>query len=344
MKTMATAVLAMLFSTASVFAQEMAPDTAATPCSWLARQCPGQPITYGSSLGAGNQLRESQELAATEATPGNPQWRAKGDQHRTYKFPAAGTQMPYRLYVPTTWDGHSQLPLIVMLHGAGADENMYMDMNDKQLLHLAEQHGYALVSPLGYGRFGSYGTPVRLPAVFGKPEAVFAKQRAALTPQEAMMQELSEKDVINVLQLVLKEYPIDQKSVFLMGHSMGSGGTWYLGAKYSQLWRAIAPMSGPFVDESNYPWYRIRHMPILMCEGTLALPSVKGSYAMRDWMVAHNFNMGYLQVDADHGGMVPLVLPAVFDFFDEVRLGIWEKFAGKEGHGPPAKRAGRTVQ
>ena len=150
-----------------------------------------------------------------------------------------------------------------------------------------------------------------------------------------MTQELSEKDVINVVQLVLHEYPIDQKSVFLMGHSMGAGGTWYLGAKYSQLWRAIAPMSGPFVDESNYPWYRIKHMPILMCEGTLALPSVKGSYAMRDWMVAHDFNMGYLQVDADHGGMVPLVLPAVFDFFDEVRLGTWEKFAGKEGHGPP---------
>jgi hypothetical protein len=27
----------------------------------------------------------------------------------------------------------------------------------------------------------------------------------------------------------------------------------------------------------------------------------------------------YLQVDADHGGMVPLVLPAVFDFFDRCR-------------------------
>ncbi|MGH9687644.1 MAG: alpha/beta hydrolase-fold protein [Candidatus Acidiferrales bacterium] len=342
MKTKTTIFLAILFFATGVSAQQ-SPPSAAQPCSWLSSPCPGNPIAYGSALNAEKQIRESQELAKKEAVPGNPKWRAKGDQHRTYKFPNAGTDMPYRIYVPTSWDGHSELPLIVMLHGAGADENMYLDMNGKQLLHLSEQHGYVLVSPLGYNRFGAYGTPLRLPAVFGQPEAVFAKQRAAVTPQDERTLELSEKDVINVLEMVLNEYPIDQKSVFLMGHSMGSGGTWYLGAKYSQLWRAIAPMSGPFVDESNYPWYRIKQMPIMMCEGTLALPSVQGSYAMRDWMIAHEFNMGYMQVDANHGGMVPLVLPAVFDFFDEVRQRVWEKFAGKEGP-PMGKRGMRPMR
>ena len=226
--------------------------------------------------------------------------------------------MPYRLYVPTSWDGGSKLSLIVMLHGGGSDENRYLDDNNRQLLRLAEQHGYVLVSPLGYNSLGAYGTPLRLPAVFGQPEAA-AKQRAAVTPEQERTLELSEKDVLNVLEIVLNEYPIDQTSMFLMGHSMGSGGTWYLGAKYFELWRAIAPMSGPFVDEANYPWDRIRPMPIMMSEGTKALPSVKGSYLMRDWMIAHGFDLEYLEVDADHGGMVPLVLPAVFDFFDRYR-------------------------
>jgi pimeloyl-ACP methyl ester carboxylesterase len=318
MKVQTAIFLALLFCAAGVSAQQATTSTP-QPCSLLTGPCPGHPIAYGSGLDADQQIRESQELAKKLAIPGNPRWRAKGDQHRIYNFPDAGTDMPYRLYVPTTWDGHSQLPLILMLHGAGSDENMYVDMNGKQLLHLAEQHGYVLVSPLGYNRFGAYGTPLKLPAVFGQPEAVFAEQRTAVTPQETRTLQLSEKDVINVLEIVLNEYPIDHKSVFLMGHSMGGGGTWYLGAKYSQLWRAIAPMSGPFVDEENYPWYRIRQMPIMMSEGTLALPSVKGSYAMRDWMVAHNFDLEYLQVDANHGGMVPLVLPAVFDFFDRCR-------------------------
>jgi pimeloyl-ACP methyl ester carboxylesterase len=310
--------LAILFFATGASAQQRAPSVE-QPCSWLSSPCPRQPIAYGSVLDAEKQIAESQALAKKLAVPGNPRWRAKGDQHRTYKFPDAGMDMPYRLYVPTSWDGHSELPLIVMLHGAGSDENRYLDGHGGQLLHLAEQHGYVLLSPLGYNRFGAYGTPLKLPAVFGQPEAVFAKQRADVTPEEERTIELSEKDVINVLEMVLNEYPIDQKSVFLMGHSMGSGGTWYLGAKYSQLWRAIAPMSGPFVDESNYPWYRIKPMPIMMSEGTLALPSVRGSYLMRDWMIAHKFDLEYLEVDADHGGMVPLALPAVFDFFDRCR-------------------------
>jgi len=318
MKTKTAVFLAVLFFAPGIGAQQTT-TPAGQPCSLLTGPCPGHSIVYGSGLDAETQIHESQELAKKEAVPGNPQWRAKGDQHRTYNFPDAGMDMPYRLYVPTTWDGHSSLPLIVMLHGAGSDENRYLDGHNKQLLKLAEQHGYVLVSPLGYNRFGAYGTPLKLPAVFGQPEGVFAKQRAAVTPQDERTLQLSEKDVINVLEIVLDEYPIDQKSMFLMGHSMGSGGTWYLGAKYSQLWRAIAPMSGPFVDQSNYPWYRIKQMPIMMSEGTLAIPSVKGSYAMRDWMIAHNFNLEYMQVDADHGGMVPLVFPAVFDFFDRCR-------------------------
>src|SRR5579872_4744882 len=117
--------LAILFFATGIEAQQAAPHRA-QPCSLLTGPCPGHPIAYGSGLNAEKQILESQELARKEAVPGNPQWRAKGDQHRTYKFPDANMDMPYRLYVPRTWDGHSQLPLIVMLHGAGSDENMYL--------------------------------------------------------------------------------------------------------------------------------------------------------------------------------------------------------------------------
>jgi poly(3-hydroxybutyrate) depolymerase len=260
----------------------------------------GQPIAFGSALEADRQILESQQLAKDVLSAPNPQGHTKGDQHRTYDFPAAKKAMPYRLYVPTTWDGQSRLPLIVMLHGAGSDENRYMDMNNKQITRLAEQHGYVVIS------------------VFGQPE-VAAKQRAGVTPEAEHTLELSEKDVINVLEIVLNEYPINRSSVFLAGHSMGSGGTWYLGAKYSKYWRAIAPMSGPFIDQANYPWEYLRSIPIMMSEGTLATPSVQGSHVMRDWMFQQDFTFEYYEVKADHGGMVPLVLPAVFDFFDRYR-------------------------
>jgi poly(3-hydroxybutyrate) depolymerase len=193
-----------------------------------------------------------------------------------------------------------------------------MDSNNKQVERLAEQHGYIVASPLGYSPMGAYGTPLRLPAVFGQPETA-AKQRAGVTPESEHTLELSEKDVINVLEIVLAEYPVNRSAVFLTGHSMGSGGTWYLGAKYSKYWRAIAPMSGPFVDQANYPWDHLKSIPIMMSEGTLATPSLQGSHVMRDWMFQQNLTFEYYEVKADHGGMVTLVLPAVFDFFDRYR-------------------------
>jgi hypothetical protein len=45
---------------------------------------------------------------------------------------------------------------------------------------------------------------------------------------------------------------------------------------------------------------------------------VSGSRAVRDWMKAQGFAVTYEEVNADHAGVVPLVLPSVFSFFDQV--------------------------
>ena len=110
-----------------------------------------------------------------------PPARATGDQHRQYVFAPTGQPMPYRVYVPTTWDGKASLPIVLMLHGAGANENSYMDQAGGLLRKLAEQHGYIVVSPIGFSPLGAYGNPLRLPAVFGQ-DATASTQRAAVTP------------------------------------------------------------------------------------------------------------------------------------------------------------------
>jgi predicted peptidase len=275
-------------------------------------------ILCGTTLDPEMQIRAAQELARKIAVPDSPQWQAKGDQKRSYSFPEADAEMRYRICVPSAWDGKSRLPMAVMLHGAGGNENTYLDQNNKLLPKLAEQHGYLLVSPLGYSTMGAYGTCIRLPTVFGESETG-AQQRAAVDAQKERTLELSEKDVINVIEIVANEYPVDRSTMFLLGHSMGSGGTWYLGGKYNMYWAAIAPMSGPFIEETNYPWDRIRQMPIFVTEGTGATPSLEGSRKMKDWMKENGFKVEYKEVNADHGGMVPLVLPDVFDFFDRCR-------------------------
>ena len=304
-----TCVILGVTAICAALAQTIPPDSSRAPTN-------SRVISFGTGLEPQAQMRESQRLASSLAATNSPAWRAKGDQRRTYRFPDTGTDVPYRVCVPTNWDGKSKLPLVLFLHGAGNNESTYLDAHDKQMVKLAQQHNCLLVSPLGYR--AAYGTFLRLPAVFGQPEAA-AKMLNSRTPEREHEQELSEKDVINVLELVLNEYPIDRGAMFLTGHSMGSGGTWYLGAKYSDYWAALAPMSGPFVEEASYPWERIRRMPIFMTEGTGATPSLAGSRQMRDWMKEHGFKVEYKEVNADHPGMVPLVLPDVFDFFDRCR-------------------------
>jgi predicted peptidase len=272
-------------------------------------------IAFGTTLDPKAQVCESRALAQSLANPSAPQWRAKGDQRRSYRFKAGNADVAYRVVVPTNWDGSAKLPLVMFLHGAGNDESSYLDQNGKQMVNLAQQHGYVLVSPLGYQ--GAYGTFLRLPAVFGQPEEA-NKKIAAITPESEANNELSEKDVINVLELVLNEYPIDRTAMFLTGHSMGSAGTWYIGAKYADYWAALAPMSGPFVQETGYLWESVRRMPIFVTEGTAA-ESLAGSRVLEDWMTTSGFKLQYKEVNADHPGMVPLVLPDVFTFFDGVK-------------------------
>lgn len=273
-------------------------------------------ISFGTLLDAQAVVSAAQQLAKSIATPNAAGWQAKGDQHRKYRFADANADEPYRLYVPTNWDGKSSLPLAMFLHGSGSDENSYVDSNNKQMVTLAQQHGYLLVAPLGDK--GAYGNFLRLSAPFGKPDEA-AKLMAQVTADSERTNELSEQDVINVLELVLAEYPIDRAAMFLFGHSMGSGGTWYIGGKYASYWKGLAPMSGPFVQETVYPWDDLRNVYLFVTEGTQT-PSIDGSHVLRDWLKTNGFTKAeYKEVNADHGGMIPLVLPDVFDFFDRSR-------------------------
>ncbi|MFN8357208.1 MAG: hypothetical protein U0Y10_22320 [Spirosomataceae bacterium] len=266
------------------------------------------------------KLDEALKPLATIVLPelkADSSYQAKGNLKRNYWLAEAGQQIPYRLYVPSSYQA-GKTPLIVLLHGGGGNENTLMDRGNSIALKLAEKHGYIVLSPLGYMPIGAYGTPLRLPAVYGKPEEQ-AKQKAVFAKDTARQKilALSEKDVMNVLALVRKEYQPDPNNIFLAGHSMGSGGTWYLGAKYWQIWKALAPMSGPFIDEATYQFVSIKSKPIFMSEGTLADPSLESSRLLAKYLEKENFILTYKEIEANHSDMSSLILPDVFAFFDK---------------------------
>ena len=137
------------------------------------------------------------------------------------------------------------MPLVVALHGLGGDEDGWMDRYNGQLPELAEKYGYIAVSPLGYRPDGFYG--------YG----------TVSTPPPAEA-ELSEQDVMQVLARMRQHYKVDDSRIYLMGHSMGAIGTWFLGAKYPDIWAALGTIAGTGNPQSIA---RMRHIPQFVVHG-----------------------------------------------------------------------------
>ena len=252
------------------------------------------------------------DLAAAEAVAAgvksgkDPFASRTGDFRRHYRLEAANEIIPYRMYVPTGYNGSKAFPLIVALHGLGGTEDSFFDNYNKALPPLAEQHGYILVTPLGYRVDGSYGWGL------GTPPADAGVRRT---------QDFSEQDVMQVLQRVRKQYKVDDSRIYLMGHSMGAIGSWKIAPKFPDIWAAIAPISGSGVPDTLE---KIRNIPQIIVHGD-ADPTVPVTGSRN--MVAKLKELGsehkYIEVPGGlHGDVVAPNLAAVVEFFNTHRKSV----------------------
>jgi predicted peptidase len=238
---------------------------------------------------------------------------AKGDQQRRYFFAEAGAEMPYRLYVPRTYDAGTKTPLVVALHGYGGDQN-YFFAALAELPDLLEQHRFILAAPMGYSAGGWYGAPLDIPG--NRPRSGGQPPPVTQSVEEMKRERyLSETDVMNVLALVTHEYNVDPDRTFLMGHSMGGMGTYVLGQKYAEQWAAIAVMSGTLAD-ATYDLERLRNVAVMLSAGEQEAAVVEAARAQVEAMQALGISTGlYVAPGATHGSMVAPTIPKVLEFF-----------------------------
>jgi predicted peptidase len=115
-------------------------------------------------------------------------------------------------------------------------------------------------------------------------------------------------DVINVIEIVQREYNIDSNRTYLMGHSMGGAGTWHLGQKYAERWAAIAPMSGTglfsTVDASV-----MLDLPVLVSVGGEETGQLEPSRTTVAEISAVGGTAVYLELGGE--GHVPMIRPAM---------------------------------
>jgi poly(3-hydroxybutyrate) depolymerase len=306
----------------------------------------GQPTLYDFSAGL---QRSAQLLAALEA--GNdPVWRAGGEMVRHYYMPEADEILPYRVFVPSTWNGQSPLPLVFVLHGNSRDQDFYFDRDGRVIPKTAEKHGYMLVTPLGYYPNGGYnyvpagreGAPrgvagaAAMPQVFGRPEPAadpapqagrgarggrgsargFGGVNGSVTPA-LIRSEWSEQDTMHVFDLIRQEYPIDPKRIFLFGYSAGGQGAHYLGPKHAEHWAAIAIGGSNAQAGTTYPFARLRNTPVLIFCGTEDAPNLGRSRAMVEALQQNGVRAVLKELSgATHDSAPSTATPALFTFFD----------------------------
>jgi pimeloyl-ACP methyl ester carboxylesterase len=180
--------------------------------------------------------------------------------------------------------------MVLVLHGNTRDQDYYFDRDEHILSRLAEQHGYLVVCPMGYRPSAGWGSNSLNRAAAGRGGF-------AADPSRLRQGELSEKDALNVLDLVTKEYPVDPARIYLFGHSAGGAGT----------------------RPAGFPFDRLKGMPILVCHGDQddEVP-VASSRNMVKAAKENGLDPQYLEMPgATHLTIVALVEPKVFDFFDQ---------------------------
>jgi poly(3-hydroxybutyrate) depolymerase len=248
-------------------------------------------------------LAAAEAIAAAAKSGKDPFAGKTGDFKRHYLLDAAKEIVPYRVYVPTSYNGSKAYPLIVALHGLGGTEDAFFDGYNKVLPPLAESHGYIVAAPLGYRVDGSYGWGL------GTPPA---------DPTTRRTQELSEQDVMQVLQRVRQQYKIDENRIYLMGHSMGGIGTWKIAPKYPDVWAAIAPISGSGAPDTLE---KIRGVPEIIVHGDNdPTVNVSGSRAMVAKLKELGVEHKYIEVPGGlHSDVVAPNVAAIIDFFDTHR-------------------------
>jgi poly(3-hydroxybutyrate) depolymerase len=253
--------------------------------------------------------------------------QATGEQDRTYTFPGTDEQIPYHLYVPTKWTPASKLPLVVVTHGANQPPTapFQRPMDAPTLAKTAEARGYIVAAVTGYHAnatgVGGWNVPYPMIQVqrAGPAGRGGGGRRANAAPPSAEDFSRAEMDVMNVADLVAKEYSVDPNRIYLMGNSSGGSAVWNIAVKYPQRWTAISPSAAP-LDDAMFPYEKLKNVPVLVVHGDMDTTMVfEASKVMVDHAKAKGVDATWLPVAGGKhvdAWAQPEIIAKIFDFFD----------------------------
>jgi len=197
------------------FASELAiqPEAGAATLRW----------SGGGSLERADQVTGPWQTLSTAISP----WRV--DPRTSSSFYRVTHPRPTSIYVPSSYDPATSMPLVFLFHGlndSGQGVEDYM-----QFRPLAESRGFLYCYPdatIIYGYGGWNGTDVE-----HDPSADWG---AAITDDAGYVRDLIEE--------IARRFNVDRKRIYMVGRSAGSGMVWRMGAQFADLVAGISAQVG----------------------------------------------------------------------------------------------------
>ncbi len=166
---------------------------------------------------------------------------------RTLTF--AGVKREYLLYIPTSYNGSRDVPLLLNFHG-GTDsargQFSYVDMRD-----IAEAETFILIYPQAFREEGETNW-----------NTLKSKEISKLSSDDFGF-------VAVLIDSMSAYYRVDTSRVYATGYSNGAGMSYALACQLSSKIAAVAPVSGLMpIDGSEYPCTPTHPTSVLIINGT----------------------------------------------------------------------------
>jgi predicted peptidase len=123
---------------------------------------------------------------------------------------------------------------------------------------------------------------------------------------------------LQVIDLIRKEFKVDDDRTYVMGHSMGGAGTLYLAMKYPRRFAAAAAIAPAAFTVDKEGLAQVPNMPIMIVHGDndTVVPVSVG----RAWVEAIKAvpmkNYNYIEVPGgDHGSVISSHQAEIYAFF-----------------------------
>jgi dienelactone hydrolase len=193
-----------------------------------------------------------------------------------------------------------KVPLVIALHGRGAHPTTIIQRAQAS----AERGGYIVAAPMGYNDRGWYG--------------LLDSDRT--TPP--LLRQYSEKDVMNVLSFMRKEFDVDENRIYLMGTSMGGAGALFLAVKHPDIWAAVGAGAPPIRrathGETIAGISNIRHLPVMLVHGDRDVAvTVEVSRRLGSLMQYLGMTHEYREIPrGTHADAGRIGVPLMLSFFD----------------------------